>query len=749
MDVLMRSHPLAGTRPMFLITMRPAAFQPVKRILFVAGLIAACPIFGNGADSALSPDGKTPNVARRSLPGLIASPKELPGGVKWQLLTMRPRGDMTCFDLTADGKWAAFADEAVVRVYETKGFVLRHILVGHRDRVRAVSWSPDGTRIATGSADKTARIWNADGALVAELQGHSDAVKAVAWSRDGKRLATCGQDATVRLWNADGSAGPVIRGGDAPFNCVAFNRDGTRLVAGDDDRLVRIWKTDGTLVARCEGHRGSILSVDWSPDGKRVASACAGFVPEGEQGRAVAAVRIWDENGRFIQSLDGYTGPIDSVRFSPDGSKIATSSTDFTTREWSIDGKLLGSVRGEKEGVIRWAPDNTRVYVACSRRVYSVDSVADQSTLSRGLDEDVFNERARQTGLVIERSLWLQRALWSPGGKTFATLGYDSRLRLFDAAGRNLWTADAGRDRHYDMDLCWRPDGKELIVTGSEKETPVFSDTGKQLRQITIDRQPFRLVQWSPDGKSILGSDFTGAAFLISTDGKPGRVFQGHRQRIESLAWNPNGKQFATSSIDATVRIWNVDGTSVKTLEGLAGDVDSVAWSPDGQWISAGMDDGSWRLWKADGTEGPTFNGHRESVMSIAFRRDGKRVTTASWDGTLRIWNSTGGEAICVLEGHSAPVASVSWSPDGKRVLSASRDNSARIWNAETGRCEALVLTLTDGTTATFSATGELLDGRPASVEKDIRCLIERPNGTVELLSWSQFQKIAKQGTDR
>jgi len=82
-------------------------------------------------------------------------------------------------------------------------------------------------------------------------------------------------------------------------------------------------------------------------------------------------------------------------------------------------------------------------------------------------------------------------------------------------------------------------------------------------------------------------------------------------------------------------------------------------------------------------------------------------------------------------------------------VLSASRDNSARIWNAETGRCEALVLTLTDGTTATFSATGELLDGRPASVEKDIRCLIERPNGTVELLSWSQFQKIAKQGTDR
>lgn len=733
---------------MFMALLRPATFQFVTRALVVAGLIATCPILSNGADSALSPDGKVPNTARRSLPGLIPSPKELPGGVTWQIFTMRPRGDMTCFDLTADGKWAAFADEAVVRVYETKGFVLRHVLVGHQDRVRAVSWSPDGTRIATGSADKTARIWKADGTLVSQLRGHTDAVTDVAWSRDGKLLATCGRDATVRLWNADGSAGPVIRGGEAPFSCVAFNREGTRLVAGDDDRLVRIWKIDGTLVARCEGHRGSLLSVDWSPDGKRVASACAGFVPEGEPGNPVAAVRIWDENGRFLQSLDGHNGPIHSVRFSPDGSKIATSSTDFTTRVWSIDGKLLGRVRGEKGGVIRWAPDNRRVYVACSRRIYTIDPVAEQSAFNRGLDEEAFNERARQTGLVIERSLWLQRALWNPSGKTFATLGYDSRLRLFDAFGRALWKADAGRDRRYDMDLCWRPDGKELIVTGSEKEAPIFSDAGKQLRQITVDRQTFRLVQWSPDGKSILGSDFQGA-FLTSADGGPGKSFQGHRGRIESLAWNPNGKQFATSSTDATVRIWNVDGTNVRTLQGLSGDVDSVAWSPDGQWIAGGMDDGSWRLWKVDGTEGPVFNGHRESVMNIAFCPDGRRVATASWEGTLRIWNISGGEAICALEGHSAPVLSVSWSPDGKRVLSASRDNTARIWNAETGRCEAVVLILTDGTTATFSATGELLDGRPASVEKDVRCLLERPSGTVELAGWSQFQKIAQQGTGR
>ncbi len=81
----------------------------------------------------------------------------------------------------------------------------QHTLIGHRSEVRSVSWSPDGTRLATGSTDGTAKVWDAAGGQeLLTLRGHAGAVCSVSWSPDGTRLATGSMDGTAKVWDAAG-----------------------------------------------------------------------------------------------------------------------------------------------------------------------------------------------------------------------------------------------------------------------------------------------------------------------------------------------------------------------------------------------------------------------------------------------------------------------------------------------------------------------------------------------------------------
>src|ERR1700761_3739240 len=152
--------------------------------------------------------------------------------------------------------------------------------------VGSVAFSPDGTRVVSGSYDKTVRIWTAStGEEEHRLEGHSDPVRSVAFSPDGTRVVSGSWDKTVRIWNAStGEEEHRLEGHSFSVMSVAFSPDGTRVVSGSRDETVRIWNAStGEEEHRLEGHYFSVMSVAFSPDGTRVVS-----------GSDDETVRIWN-----------------------------------------------------------------------------------------------------------------------------------------------------------------------------------------------------------------------------------------------------------------------------------------------------------------------------------------------------------------------------------------------------------------------------------------------------------------------
>jgi len=156
----------------------------------------------------------------------------------------------------------------------------------HQDAILALAWSPDGTRVLTGSADETARIWDArTGQPIGAPLQHEGDVGVVAWDPHGIFVLTGSHDGTARIWLAGTGqlVGAPLQHQDTVY-ALAWSPDGTRVLTGSGDDTARIWDArTGQPVSAPLQHQDSVYAVAWSPDGTRVLT-----------GSHDNTARIWD-----------------------------------------------------------------------------------------------------------------------------------------------------------------------------------------------------------------------------------------------------------------------------------------------------------------------------------------------------------------------------------------------------------------------------------------------------------------------
>lgn len=298
--------------------------------------------------------------------------------------------------VTATGEQPPFASTLLAIAASIEYIPVWHaILLGHTAGVRAVAFSPDGTLVASGSDDGTARVWSVDGGPDVLSLKHPDAVSGVAFSPDGSLILTGGADGLVRVWGAaDGEPVAELSGHTDEVRAVAFSPDGSLIASGGDDQSIRLWAFEGGWQARAvlSGHRGQVQSVAFSPDGARLASSgddrtarvwdvASGAevltIEHPDQVRSVAfgldgmqlvtgcddgAVRVWDAaTGALVAELAGHTEAVRSVAISADGLWIASGSDDQTVRLWALrDGWQEHDVLSGHGGSVRavaFSPD--------------------------------------------------------------------------------------------------------------------------------------------------------------------------------------------------------------------------------------------------------------------------------------------------------------------------------------------------------------------------------------------------------
>jgi WD40 repeat protein len=508
-------------------------------------------------------------------------------------------------------------------------------LEGHTSSVISVAWNHDGSKILSGSHDKTVKIWDGvTGELLNTLEGHSNSVCSVAWNHDDSRIASSSEDGTIKVW--DGITCELMMtlvdetGRRECVTSVSWNRHSSKIVSASQDKKVRIWNAiTGTLLLALSGHTEWTQSASWNHDSSKIISASWDNT-----------IKIWNSlTGELLKSLEGHSQPVSIASWNHDDSLIVSGSEDKTIKIWDgVTGEWLKTLEGHSDRVhsVLWNHDGSRI-------------------LSGSNDGSIriWNSGTGELEETVLETAPVYTLAWNPDESRIVKGGV-RRIRVWKS-----WKKETKKKSDCTSLSEWNPVDSTRIITGYEDGT------------INI---------W--DGKK---------GTLLKT-------WEGHSGWVTAIVWNHDGARIASGSEEKTIKIWDgVSYELLMTLEGHSYPVTTVSWNHDSSRIlsvAENYDDKESEFFLWDGMTGETLKTVTvplTDVFAAVWNHDSSKLLVANRtqerEGVIAIRHgkSLTEDRRLMEDERREYIFSVSWNHDSSKIISSRAEMPIEIWDAESG----------------------------------------------------------------
>ncbi len=537
---------------------------------------------------------------------------------------------------------------------------VQRALIGHEQAVSCVAYSPDGKTLAIAHGGTVSRRDAMTGEPAGQVLVHSGAVASIAFSRDGQLLATGTYDKSVRIWDvATGKPmGQPIPQPDI-VNAIEFSPDGRRLLAatGFRDHSVassaRVWEVaTGKPTCPPLSHPATIRGAVFRPDGGVVIT-----------GAYDGLIRFWNPvTGQPSGEPIRVPAQVMALAVSRDGAYLAVGCNSGEAFVYSLQGRgLVNSPMRHPTSVeaICFHPDDGLLATGCD------DSLARLWDWRSG----------KQVGSPLVHQNYVVGVDFSPDGRRLITGAHDKFARIWDlplssSKGIPLLRTDPTLTLgHLDPSLV-----------SARPRTRVTGDRGRPIPHWVWE---YLCASFSPDGRYVVTGSIDNSArvFEVATGRLVGKRLL-HDNWVGTVAFAPDNRHVLTGSHDMTAQLWDIHtGERAGPTLHHAGGIVSVAVSPDETRGLTGSGDNTARLWNLRTGEPiglPML--HAAEVLSVSFSNNGAFALTSAGSGEVRLWDSATALPSGPPARHDGGVTSVRFADDDRSFLTLCADGAARRW---------------------------------------------------------------------